>query len=452
MAFFRISILPAHSIPLKVFLGMKVYHLGEDERDMLKEACQNSKIHDTDEVFSITDKLEVTKLHTSNEDPLPQWVVTNYRKGCFPKASVCMLVSAKYVFDACIKDTTRETCVAVSLQIRRYIYRILSCDNVTEYCKVEQSISSTEVKSIEDCTLPILCDVPSLSARERKRLLYGILGCDDLAFQLLAEHWKLVLAATVFWNTVSQLPPHLVKSLLLCFLVCHGHSAPCLLPPTALSSEWKSNLHWLSQWRSCYKDAVNLNKVLNFPVPITCPSQLYNGKLVMKIAMLHNFDQDLLGVNVEEFHSLLGIISSELAEQHYWCTPQDHSDCKELSLDRGLDSINSIQSKKLVSGKGGSDLTLTVGSNIIPRDVTAAAGHLGMLNGHSIVLKAGGSHAAAGMIMATRIPLMRIGGLPLVVFHWWQEAYFEKGQKTAARSQMERDSDEEEQFPPRCPA
>ena len=57
----------------------------------------------------------------------------------------------------------------------------------------------------------------------------------------------------------------------------------------------------------------------------------------MKIAMLHNFDQDLifsLGVNVEEFLSLLRIISSELAEQHCWCTPQDHSDC--IILERAV--------------------------------------------------------------------------------------------------------------------
>ena len=67
-------------------------HLGKGKKNMLKEACQgSSKIYDTDEVFSITDKLEVTKLHASNKDPLPQWVLTNYRKGRFPKASVCML-------------------------------------------------------------------------------------------------------------------------------------------------------------------------------------------------------------------------------------------------------------------------------------------------------------------------------------------------------------------------
>ena len=127
-------------------------------------------------------------------------------------------------------------CLVLSSDADFYIYNIRGGYvhlNKIKFSENEQRLFSSEVEPVNGRSLPDLCDVPKLSVQERENLLYSILGCNASVFQVLPGHRKLVLAATVFWNTVAQPLPHLVKALLVSFLVCYGRPAPCFLPPIA---------------------------------------------------------------------------------------------------------------------------------------------------------------------------------------------------------------------------
>lgn len=309
-------------------------YLGSRRRTKLRENCQQSaEIYDSHRVFKISDILDVTALCTSEGDPIPLWALRNYRKEHLTKHSACALVMKRYAHHVFIDDTTKESCVVISLPIRKYIYGILGCDRVTEHFRVEQQLSSEDIHSFESVSghpLPSLRDMPRLSQSEREGLLYLLLGCDNGVLQALDRCWKLVLAATVFWYKATQPPTHLVKSLLLCFLICSGHSAELRRRFTATTEfrhgpEWMCNLHSFAQWHSCYIDAISLDKVLMLPLPVTCPSLLYDGRLVMYFSMPQNFDGLIryFHADVRLFWKLLGVVLPD--EAHPLATPHQRS-------------------------------------------------------------------------------------------------------------------------------
>ena len=297
-------------------------------RIKLKRNCQQSaEIYNSHKRYRISDIIDSTELRTSEGDPIPLWALRNYRSGQLSKLSACVLVLKKYALHTFVDDTTRESSVIASLPIRRCVYGILGSDCVMEHYRVEQQLSGEEIlsyESVEGCSLPSLRDMPKLSASKRETILYTILGCDKDVFRALDGHWKLVLASTVFWCKTASPPPHLVKSLLICFLICSGHSAPLRRRFTATKAfrngpEWMPNLHWFAQWQSCYKDAISLDTVLMLPLTVTCPSQLYDGRLVMYFAMPRDL-KDLmhyLHVDIYLFWKLLGVVLPEVVAKEW---------------------------------------------------------------------------------------------------------------------------------------
>ena len=298
--------------------------LSDAEKARLKRNCEKSRAlyaFRSGEISKMT-----TELRTFEQEHLPPWVLSEYRKGKFSKLPICALVSNEFVFEMFVEDTTRESCVLSSQSIRKHIYRILRCDCVIEHFRVEQGLCSERTHPFQSASgslLPPLRLMPNLPTSEREGLLYNILGCNRDDFSSLQGHWKLALAATLFWYRETQPPPHIIKSLLVSFLVCSGHSKQLSKPHELTASfnftnhsKWMRNLHWFAQWQSCYKDAVSLAEVLMFPIPVTCPSQLYNGKLAMGCAMFEGSSNAFiqrLGIDKGLFFKLLGVISPELA-------------------------------------------------------------------------------------------------------------------------------------------
>ena len=309
--------------------------LSDAEKARLRRNCEKSRelyAFRSGEISKMT-----TELRTFEQEHLPPWVLSEYRMGKFSKLPICALVSNEFVFETFVEDTTRESCVLASRSIRKHIYGILRCDYVIEHFRVEQGLCSERTrpfKSASGSLLPPLRLMPNLPTSERECLLYNILGCNHDDFNSLQGHWKLALAATLFWCRETQPPPHLVKSLLVSFLVCSGHSKRLSKPRelTASSnftnhSKWMRNLHWFAQWQSCYKDAISLDEVLMLPIPVTCPSQLYNGKLAMGCTMFEGSSNSFirtLGIDKGLFLRLLRVISPELACEQRNDPPQHH--------------------------------------------------------------------------------------------------------------------------------
>ena len=272
-------------------------YLRDGWKSKLIENCQQSgEIYNSDKKLQISDIRDVTVLRSFEGEPVPLWVLRNFREGNFSKFMINSLVLNKYVLSTFIDDTTNErSCILISRPIRRNIYQILGCRRVAEHFRMEKQLSSEEVHSHQSVpSLPSLEDIPEISHPKRANLLYSILGCDWNVFWELDSKWRLVLAATVFWYRESHPPPHIVRSLLLCFVIC-CHPAVIQRRLTASaefrrSSGWLGCLHSFAQWQSCYKDAISLDQVLMLPLTVTCPSQIYSGKLAMYFAMPRNYD------------------------------------------------------------------------------------------------------------------------------------------------------------------
>ena len=265
--------------------------------DNLKKHCeQAASIYDNSKMLKIDDILEVTELRTFTGDLIPRWAVRQYRKGQLSIHVVSMLVVRKHKFHTFVDNITKESCILTSLPIRKCMYGILGCDSVTEYSREQRDVRGKEVASdsvipASGRPLPPLGDMPRLESMEREDILYAILGCDVTVFHALHDHWRLAMAATAYWCNAVKPPLHLVKSLLLCFLVCHEQEQeqePCkgfvMDRNMRNSSLWMEYLHFFAQWRACYKDTTSLDEVLMLPLPVTCPSLLYDGELAMHFA------------------------------------------------------------------------------------------------------------------------------------------------------------------------
>ena len=304
----------------------EVYHEHRSRRaTKIRDNCHKSlEIYDSDEKRQIKDFLDTTDLRQFNQAPIPGWVLREYRVGHLSKFLYAVMVIGSYIFDTYIDDPNRESAVVASRPIRRIIYGILGLESATECFRVEYSLSDEDVQAstlLNDRPLPSLSEIPSLSTFHRENLLCSILGCDERATETLDKHWKLALAATVYWNRVCQPPPHLVESLLLCFLVCYHRPREVYnvrrgSPEFRTSEDWIQCLHLLAQWQCCYKDAVSLNQLLMCPFQVICPSQLYNGKLVMYFAEPRHINADFVRSynrdNVGLFFKLRGVVLPQL--------------------------------------------------------------------------------------------------------------------------------------------
>ncbi len=274
--------------------------LSRGSKIKIKENCQKScEIYNCGRTLCIDDIWEVTGLRTSTEDPIPPWIVKNYHRGRFSTFLFSMIVIGRHILGTFIDDTTKNSSTCISLPIRQCIYGMVRQDSTfEEYFRVagESKISSEHIDpeiSVNGCPLPSLGKISTLSHPKRENLFYSILHCEDISFSGIDDQLWLALAAAVFWRRLAQPPPHLVKSILLCFTVCFHHSNGRYKNSEEfrLSPEWMSNLHYFAQWQSCYKDSISLNQILKLPLYIISPALLYNGQLVMHLAEPPNLDR-----------------------------------------------------------------------------------------------------------------------------------------------------------------
>ncbi len=294
-------------------------NLSKDQRKLLKSNClEAQKMYDLDEVTT----LEKINAETAFDSKLvPDWLWRQYRKGNLSPYILEVLVARKNILKIFVDDIVygSDSCVLVSLPIRKCIYGIIGsgCVTVTEYYRKERNIlkqNFTSCITINDLPLPHLTQVATLSIDERKHLFYSILGCDDIrsAIEKLDDYWHFVMAVTVFWARHTNASSQVVKALILSFVVCSGckEELPQMRTNFSLPDEFIQSrtsmpiLHSFAQWQSTYIDALSLNELLMLPLKTASPEDLYDGKLAMFFAF-NKFDFLRSKISVELFEMLL---------------------------------------------------------------------------------------------------------------------------------------------------
>ena len=296
---------------LEVFMEHKT-PLGDKVR--MEECPKTKKLYSIGEPYNIEHLRNpahtVLKHHSGAE--LPEWLVMAFRSGNIPSYVIEAAVCHNTILPIMIDDVNSSTSTGLSDHIRQCLYALLSCDNVTEYVRVQREIvpkSLPCVKEINGTWIPNLFEIQELSKVQKEEVLYAILGChgeslnsfDDKLNDFYAPNryskWKLTAAVTMYWakNVGTSISHELIKALIACFLVCNSgyQDKECdTHHPYLYGQEWMNALHTFSQWQYAYHCTLAVNTVLMSPVTPLSPANLYDGKLALYLASdLTNIDR-----------------------------------------------------------------------------------------------------------------------------------------------------------------
>ena len=244
----------------------------------LDEARKNYKMT---EKYTIDKYIEKkAELKTQNGTDIPHWMIINHRKGCLETSVMITLA-----FSACslviVDNPEKESAMNIGKPIRKSIYRILKLKEVREYIrKSNDRIDETTVNAATD----------AIDLTDKIEALCSVLNTSVKTLDQVADEWKLVALSLHFWiNEIEYCNPHIIQSLVLCFVICSscGDSDPQPLRCCADSAPNKLNiLHLFSMWQCVYYEAMKLNDILGHPFSFKSPAFLFDGRLSMHYACM----------------------------------------------------------------------------------------------------------------------------------------------------------------------
>ena len=209
--------------------------------------------------------------------------------------------------------------------IRQHMYALLEAGEVVEVVRDGLALAKLKVTSRElggALRGVTVASIDSLRYLERQTLFYTILQCDQQRVNLALigryHDWRFVAATACFWARTTCPPEHLVRALLLCFMLCSWlsdsklntlHRRVCKVPPAfRQSQEWLDALHWFTQWQVIYHMAWTLNTLLMEPMLVFSPAFLYDGELAMYLASSNDVSRWLFEVDRILYDHLVEIV------------------------------------------------------------------------------------------------------------------------------------------------
>ena len=274
-----------------------------NEVSIIEKNLESAKEFYIVKAFGIDDIMNKSEITTSNGTVLPLWMIQQFRKGRFSCRAMAPVVFNDSVLPNVIDNPKRRSAMFIGLPIRRCMYTILrpllEDPYVHETVCVEfedgyGSIACNAANEYFRLNLPSITDMEEASISCRIDAICFSLECSSGILKWFEEKWKLVVLSLVFWtkHVVPDIP--LIKSLILCFIVCSLDRDPSLhmshSTDAGPSSQNNDTLHVFSMWQCVYYDAMKLNNVLMNPLSFTTPALLFDGKLAMYYASLPDID------------------------------------------------------------------------------------------------------------------------------------------------------------------
>ena len=280
-----------------------------------------------------------------NGSIFPQWLVELFHNGHLPSFPLNAALFSQVIFNVVAENFNKESSMLAAKPIRLCIYAFLKINNVDEFIRCGLDIKRVEATrrdingQFRGVTIEL---VESLSHQKRQSLFYEILKCNDLNINhKLANEadWWFIVATVSFWARSTHPPEHLVKALLLCFMLCslpdeNIFCGRCKVPSAfRQSQEWLDTLHWFSQWQAIYHAAWTLNALLMEPMLVFSPAFLYDGELAMYLASSGDTGQWLCEVNTTLYNRLEEIVfSARLVTPPYGTSEHNLSSADTTSL------------------------------------------------------------------------------------------------------------------------
>ena len=232
---------------------------------------------------------------------LPDFIMQQYRNGCFATSVMVVLVQNKSTIPVVIDNPNCSSSMRIGASIRRCLYRImapyLAEATVLETIRCGQEFQNESVACAdESLNLPSIDNMKSLSDDDRIHVLCAAMETPPevlAGFTRSNSKWKLVALSLLFWSRHARPTISNIKALVLCFIRCSSwfNNAECPhVPLYKRNDPWLQLLHIFAQWKCVYYDASRLNNILMNPLEFMSPALLFNGKLVMHFACTR-FDQ-----------------------------------------------------------------------------------------------------------------------------------------------------------------
>ena len=292
----------------------------------LEQRCQRAlEWYEVPKDLSVEELVSSTDLSHHNGTKFPKWLTRLFHLGRLPSSPMDAAISSQAIFRVVAENFKKENSVLAGLPIRQHMYALLEVDTVVEILRCGLTMEGVKVMKQElngEFRGVTLVSVEFFSHQERQSLFYEILKCHKLTINLKLtgryQDWRFVAATTNFWARTTHPPEHLVRALLLCFMLCsflpearfkllHSHSWKVPLE-FRQSQEWLDTLHWFSQWQAIYHTAFTLNALLNEPMWVFSPAFLYDGQLAMHLASTTDTSQWQYEVDMDLFNRLEEIV------------------------------------------------------------------------------------------------------------------------------------------------
>lgn len=248
-------------------------------------------------------------LHTD----FPEWIICKFKEGHLESQLLSVHIQNSYVLGTVVEDIRKDSAWLTSRCIRQFIYGFMGVAGETSVKEVIRAKSSPEVT--DTLVRPNNLDHPvhfkEFSDKGKRALadmVLSVLNCHKISqhdiqqhFNILEDQWKLPVAATFYWYHACDNPPaqrHLVKSLLLSFLVCSGELVTSITTPLEpvtrdTKPDHMISLHVFAQWQCVYHDAMTLNRLVREPFFTTSPAYLFSGRIAMYYASFARKNQSL---------------------------------------------------------------------------------------------------------------------------------------------------------------
>lgn len=249
--------------------------------DFSKNCDKAKQFYRITKQYSIEEYIEKKEVDVTTHkcDNISLEMFKNHRRGCL-ETSVMTTLAFSTCFLVIVDNPYKESAMNIGKPIRKSIYQILELQQVHEYIrKLNDKICKTTVNAATD-------------AIDLTNPLCSVLNTSVKTLHQVADEWKLVALSLHFWtNKIECCNPHIIWSLVLCFVICSscGDSNPQPLSccaDDAPTCNKLNTLHLFSMWQCVYYEAMKLNDILGRPFIFKSPAFLFDGKLAMHYACM----------------------------------------------------------------------------------------------------------------------------------------------------------------------
>lgn len=262
------------------------------------------------ETLSIEELNASSSIECSKPCPLPSPVLQAYRRGTFPVLAVNAMTIGKCVLEQVVGDREQPPIPVLGRPVRELMYGIVSGlmngggrAKILEFHRTERNMEYDAHNAIPQCDHRELC-IPNIYTMEeefRKRLavqaICNVLRCPENILTVCGSKrsLSLVTLATRRWaqHVIAREPMpnprQLVKALVVNFFLNLSdpdkYRQPSIDKSKYSDPDWIKAYHALLEWQSLYRNVCSLNALLCQPLEMLSSSFLFDGPLVIFLAL-----------------------------------------------------------------------------------------------------------------------------------------------------------------------